>query len=240
MKHPSQHSTWEMVATDLFHWDNNDYLLVVYYLSRYIEISKLPNTLSKTVIAHTKSILARHGIRVKVRSDNGPQNVSQEYKQFASSQGFTHITTSPYHSQANGLAEKSVQIIKRILEKSKASAQDPYLGILEYRNTIINQIASPAQLSMSRRLRSIIPVIPKQLEPKVVSTALIAEGLKRKQQKQKDLYDRGSKPLLPLSEGEMVRLQVQNRWQPATVVRQANTPRSFEESFCSCYSRHFI
>lgn len=85
MKHPSQHSTWEMVATDLFHWDNNDYLLVVYYLSRYIEISKLPNTLSKTVIAHTKSILARHGIRVKVRSDNGPQNVSQEYKQFASS-----------------------------------------------------------------------------------------------------------------------------------------------------------
>ncbi|KAJ8030282.1 hypothetical protein HOLleu_26647 [Holothuria leucospilota] len=43
---------WEIVDTDLFHWDNNDYLLVVDYFSRYIEISKLPNTQQNGSYSH--------------------------------------------------------------------------------------------------------------------------------------------------------------------------------------------
>ena len=71
-----------------------------------------------------------------------PLNISKSW-------GFTHITTSPYYSQSNGLAEKSVQLLKRVLNKVKP---DPYLGLLEYRNTAIDNVGSPAQLSMSRQL----------------------------------------------------------------------------------------
>ena len=34
-----------------------------------------------------------------------------EYRKFSTEWGFKHVTSSPYHPQANGLAEKSVQIL---------------------------------------------------------------------------------------------------------------------------------
>ena len=83
------------------------------------------------MIIHTKSIFARHGIPKSVRSDNGPQFSAMEYSKFAEEWGFAHITSSPYHPQSNGLAEKSVQIIKQMLNKSKRDGQDSYLSLLE-------------------------------------------------------------------------------------------------------------
>ena len=41
---------WQKVATDLFKWKGANYLLVVDYFSKYIEISKLNNELSCEVI----------------------------------------------------------------------------------------------------------------------------------------------------------------------------------------------
>ncbi|CAB4026756.1 Hypothetical predicted protein [Paramuricea clavata] len=40
---------WEMVATDLFRWEQNNYLIVADYYLRYIEVVKLENTTSRTV-----------------------------------------------------------------------------------------------------------------------------------------------------------------------------------------------
>ena len=63
---------WQKVGTDLFHWKSNQYLLIVDYYSRYIEIPKLSRTTAEDIISHTKSIFARHGISEVVYSDNGP------------------------------------------------------------------------------------------------------------------------------------------------------------------------
>ena len=142
-------------GTDLFAWNGNDYLLIVDYYSQFIEFVRLNDTKAISVITHIKAVFTRHGIPSVVRSDNGPQYSATEYKQFSKSWGFTHITTSPYHSQSNGLAEKSVQILKRILNKAKQGGTDPYLGLLEYRNAVVDNVGSPAQLSMSRQLRSV-------------------------------------------------------------------------------------
>ena len=123
---------WQIVATDLFHFKGCDYLLIVDYYSRFFEIAKLPSTTAKSVICHTKSIFARHGIPNVIRSDNGPQFSSNEFKQFSQQWGFSHISVSPYHPQANGLAEKYVQIVKRLLTKANETQSDPYLSLLEY------------------------------------------------------------------------------------------------------------
>ena len=86
---------WELVSTDLFKWNGVDYLLVVDSYSCFIEIAKLTDTSSSKVIQHTKSIFARHGIPATVKSDNGPQYSSEEYKKFSSEWGFKHVTSSP-------------------------------------------------------------------------------------------------------------------------------------------------
>jgi len=68
-------------------------------------------------------VFARHGIPTIVKGDNGSQFTAAEYKEFSRAWGFEHITLSPYHPQANGLAEKSVQIIKHLLKRAQADGR---------------------------------------------------------------------------------------------------------------------
>lgn len=124
---PIPDGPWQTVGTDLFMLHGSDYLVVTDYYSKFFEVVKLPNTQSRTVIERLKSIF--------VISDNGTQYISQEFREFAQKWNFQHTTSSPYNQQANGLAEKTVQTAKRLLEKAKTDGKDSYLGLLEYRNT---------------------------------------------------------------------------------------------------------
>jgi transposase InsO family protein len=218
---------WETVATDLFHWEQKDYLLVVDYYSRYVEVAKLDDTKRRTVVNHTKSIFARHGIPSVVRSDNGPQYTAQEYKKFSKEWLFERQTSSPYYPKSNGLAEKAVQTVKRLLTKAKVDAKDPYLSLLEYRNTPIDDVGSPSQLLMSRRLQSILQTTTSQLQPQIVNPKVVEVKLRKKQEHQKRYYDIGSRDLPPLKEGERIRVQVRDRWKEATVDTELLTPRSY-------------
>ena len=137
------------------------------------------------------------------------------------------MTSSPYMSNSNGQAEIYVKIVKGILNKAKAENKDPYLSILSYRNTPIDNLGSPAQLLMNRRLRSKLPVIQKQLKPKVISQKTVHEKLTKKQQKQKFFYDKSSKNLSKLNPGDTVRVQNDKKWEPGVVVENATTPRSY-------------
>ena len=74
---------WQKVGSDLFTLNHDNYLLVVDYYSRYVEIAKLTPTRSQDVIVHLKSIWSRHGVPENFFSDNGPQYSSQQFKDFA-------------------------------------------------------------------------------------------------------------------------------------------------------------
>ena len=119
------------------------------------------------VIHKLKGFFATHGIPSKVISDNGPQFSSQEFETFAKSWDFKHVTSSPLHSQGNGVAERCIQTVKKLFTKAKQSGSDPYISILEYRNSPLSCGKSPAQLLMSRELRSILPLTSGHLKPKV-------------------------------------------------------------------------
>ena len=45
---------------------------------------------------------------------------------FATSYGFTQVTSSPHYPRSNGLAERTVKTVKAMLKKSK----DPHLALL--------------------------------------------------------------------------------------------------------------
>ena len=65
-------------------------------------------------------------------SDNGPQFSAESYAQFAKEYNFKHVTSSPYHPQGNGEAERAVGTVKNLLKKEK----DPYLP---YRMDIVHR-----------------------------------------------------------------------------------------------------
>ena len=114
---------WEKVRADLFQLKDSTYLVVVDYYSRYAEIQKLTSLTSAGVISALKAIFFHHGIPVELRSDNGPQFTSQEMKEFAERYCFTHTTSSPHYPQSNGLAERTVKTVKKLI----SNTDDPYL-----------------------------------------------------------------------------------------------------------------
>lgn len=63
---------WSKIESDLFHLRGENYLLLVDYYSEFIEISKLADTRSETVVNHCKSQFARYGIPDILITDNGP------------------------------------------------------------------------------------------------------------------------------------------------------------------------
>uniref|UniRef100_A0A3Q3K1Q2 Integrase catalytic domain-containing protein n=1 Tax=Monopterus albus TaxID=43700 RepID=A0A3Q3K1Q2_MONAL len=169
------------------------------------------------VIHKMKAAFARHGIPKKVVRDNGTCYSSHKFRQFAEQWDFQHTTSSPHYPQSNGLAEKTVQAAKRILTKAREDRKDPYLSLLEYRNTPVDGLKSPAQILMSRRLRSILPTTTSQLRPQVEC-----------QRHQKHHYDKSARPLPAPHTGSSIRFQQEDgRWQPATIIQPAETPRSY-------------
>lgn len=227
ISHPIPSRPWQTVATDLFTWNNENYIVTVDYYSRYFELDKLHCTTASAVIHKLKAHFARHGIPQTVISDNGPQYSSKEFDTFASMWEFKHITSSPHYPQSNGLAEKAVQIAKSLMQKAKADHKDPYLALLEYRNTPVDNFKTPSQLLMSRRLRSILPCTHQQLKPKVASCQSTHAKRVLCQNNQKRYYNRSSKPLSTLHVGQRIRFQENGCWKPAVVVKAADTARSY-------------
>ena len=87
--------------------------------------------------------------------------------------------------------------VKNLLTKEKTDNRDPYLGLLEYRNTPIDEFGSPAQVLMSRRLRSIYyyPHDWSSTATIVLDPNKVKQKLRLKQEKQKYYFDQHTKQL---------------------------------------------
>ena len=51
--------------------------------------------------------------RPRIISDNGPQFMAKDFKEFIRVSGMTHVRTSPYYPQSNGKRERWHKTLKR-------------------------------------------------------------------------------------------------------------------------------
>ena len=77
--------TWQVVRTDLFTWNGDEYLFMCDYYSKFPIIKKIHNGQStgQTVVRLTKCVMSEQGVPEVIISDNGPQYDCQSYKQFS-------------------------------------------------------------------------------------------------------------------------------------------------------------
>ncbi|KAL5517497.1 hypothetical protein EMCRGX_G003052 [Ephydatia muelleri] len=85
--HEIPEQPWAKGGLDLFRSKGKDNLIIVDYLTDFLEICPLSQTLKSDVIGATKEQFARHGIPVVVQSDGGPQFMACEFQVFASTWG---------------------------------------------------------------------------------------------------------------------------------------------------------
>ena len=211
---------WEKVGMDLFHCRGKDFLIIVDYLTDFFEITELLEVTASAVVQACKQQFARHGIPVWVHTDGGSQFTAWEFARFSKTWGFQHTLSSPYNSQSNGKAESAVKIAKRLMKRST----DPYLALLEWRNTpTIGMGSSPAQRLLSRRTRGTVPIASSKLHPEVQTHVL-----EKKEQKQhKMLQSSGGakrRALPPLETGKPILAQdmraFKTQWKRGTCVSQ--------------------
>ena len=217
---------WEKVGADLFQLKDSTYLIVVDYYSRYMEIQKLTSITSAGVISALKAMFSRHGIPVEFMSDNGPQFASQEMKDFAERYCFSLTTSSPHYPQSNGLAERTVKTVKKLITET----DDPYLALLSYRATPLPWCGlSPAELLMGRRIRTDVPQIKKYLTPDWPHLKDFPEKDKQYKLQQKKYYDQRHRTstAVELPEGTPVWVSTQDSQSPGTVSQQLQSPRSY-------------
>ena len=92
-----------------------------------------------------------------------------------------------------------------MLKKANKEKKDPYIALIEYRNTPVPGQYSPNELLMSRLTRTKIPVSPDVLKPKVVSNTEIF--LERRMKDEERYYNKGSRTLPELKEGQAVHIR---------------------------------
>lgn len=100
--------------------------------------------------------------------------------------------SSPYHSQSNGKAESAVKIAKSILTK----ADDPYMALLEWRNTPSSVVdCSPVQRLFSRRTRSLVPQSIRSLRPQTIDGTQVLNLKTKSIERTQQQYNCGAKDL---------------------------------------------
>ena len=221
LPHDVPPSAWHTIATDMFTWQQNTYLLVADPYSRFPVIRRLTGLSSPSVIAHLRAILEEYGIPEIIQSDNGPQYSSSKFRRFTEQYGFKHITSSPHFAQSNGFIERMVRTVKQLFNKAEETRTD-HLALLVYRATPLdNQTPSPAELLHNRKLRTTLVQ-----KSSVTSPDIREKLLQRKEVMMKNLY-RSLPPLVP---EQNVRVQdpTTKRWNPGVIQNATPELRSYD------------
>ena len=150
---------WTKLASDIFHFQNDSYLLIVDFTSRFPVVRKLTSMTDKHVASHFSQVFSENGWPDTLLMDNGPCYASQEFKKLMLDMSVNHITSSPHYPQSNGLAEKYVQIVKNLFIKAHEEGTDYQKALMIYRNTPLDDnLLPPMQLLQGKAVRSDLPM----------------------------------------------------------------------------------
>jgi hypothetical protein len=142
----------------------NGNLLFIYICvySRYPIVIEVSSTSFIQLKKALDNIFGMFGNPVKLISDNGPPFTSYEMEEYCKSRGIYHQMVTPLWPNANGLAEKFIKNLVKVIEISKIENK-PISDILpgylmNYRATPhCTTNASPSKMFFNREMRTMLP-----------------------------------------------------------------------------------
>ncbi|GJU82268.1 reverse transcriptase domain-containing protein [Tanacetum coccineum] len=97
----------------------NKYILVVVdYISKWVEAQALPTNDARVVVKFLKGLFTRFGVPKALISDRGTHFCNSQLEKALLRYGVTHRISTAYHPQTNGQTKVTNRAIKRILERS--------------------------------------------------------------------------------------------------------------------------
>ncbi|XP_040064706.1 uncharacterized protein K02A2.6-like [Ixodes scapularis] len=163
-----------------------------------------------------KAVCARFGVPDELVCDNGPPFNAAKFKEFLTSWDIAYNPSSPYYARSNGLAERSIQTIKHALQRAVEDGKDLFVVLMYARSTPMDGLKSPAELLMGRKIRTLVPMNPTQLQPHYNCTEAQSR-LHFRQERQHRHGDKRTKPLVALQKGQKVWFQHCGKWTPGYI-----------------------
>ena len=220
---------WEKLGTDIFEFKGLKYLMIVDYYSRFPVIRLLSDMSAETICNHFTSVLAEYGLPSIIIADFGTQYISQKFKDNCAKNEITITFSSPYHHQANSLAERAVGTCKSLWKKAVESSKCPYTALWMYRVTPLdNHLPSPYELLYGRKPKTLMPSSKKDLQSRHPDNENHQDKNYERQQRQAEVYDRKAstdKRVLNNMEPVYVRNTIKKVWEPGVILNRPNPIR---------------
>nr|CAH7737392.1 unnamed protein product [Callosobruchus chinensis] len=199
-RHKFPEGPWQCLAVDLLGPlpNQESVFVVIDYYSRYQDIKFLRTTTATKIINYLNELFARFGIPKSIRSDNGRQFVSEEFKKFCNENNISLIHTPPYWPQANGLVENMNKSLVKRLQIAHSNKLD-YKSelqkfILMYNVTPQGTTGkSPSELLFKRNIRDKIPSISDLMTETADEEALDNDILNKQKGKEREDKNRRAK-----------------------------------------------
>ena len=199
------------------------YFLVIDAHSKWGEVFQMTQTTTTKTVELLPQLFASYGLPEQVVSDNGPQFVSEEFRQFMQGNGIRHIRCAPYHPASNGLVERFVRTFKEAMKAGKNDglplSHRLSNFLLTYRTTPqATTRQTPCSLFLGREARTRFDLLKPNLEHRVLA----------KQAVQKDQHDQHAH-LRSLEAGQPVmakNMRPGENWIPGVILKQLG-PVSF-------------
>ena len=144
------------------------YLHVVQDLySRWPEVKVTTSTAFDKMYWTLDESFAAHGVPEEIISDNGAPYSGEKWAKYAELKGFKIQRCTPEHPQGNGLCERFMKTLKKLIHASMAEKVHPRDRInqylMNYRNTRHSTTGEkPSKLMMDREIRTKLPSILKK------------------------------------------------------------------------------
>ena len=220
---------WEKLGTDIFEFKGMKYLMIVDYYSRFPVTRLLSDITADTICNHFTSILAEYGLPSTIIADFGTQYISTKFKDSCTNSGITLTFSSPYHHQANSLAECAIGSCKSLWKKAVEGSKCPYTAVWMCRVTPLdNNMPSPFELLFGHKPKTLMPTSKKTLQSQHKDSIVHQEGNHLKQQRQAEVYDKKAgtdKRILNNMEPVYVRNTLKKIWEPGVVLNRPNPVR---------------
>lgn len=215
---------FQVIATDIFHIDGNNYLMVVDYLSKWPVVKALKRSMTAAaVIKNLREIFSEFGTPEKIVSDNGSNYTSSDFAKFCKGLKIEHCTSSALHSSGNGQVERTIGSVKSMMKKCMNNGNSWEQGLLAIRNTPVGiGLLAPAQYIQGRLLRDSLPLPIDRYRVRSYDLEGFRKDLERVKMGDKHFHDnRAGSDKVQLQNGQLCYFRTaQNTWIPGSVLRK--------------------
>ena len=149
---------WEQISLP----SKDNLLVITDYYSRWVEVVIMKSITAEKTVEALNRTFCMHGYPESITTDNGPQFISQTFKDYMEEHGIYHRKVTPLWPEANGEVERQNRLILKRLRITQAEhknwKEELQTYLLMYRRTphCVTGV-SPAEMLFRRKLRTKLP-----------------------------------------------------------------------------------